>query len=165
MWSNVVRNAYVSYTGQNCTVELNACQTRHNQCMHNSTCISLDNPHTNTQDIECTCLRGYTGKYCQYTTSFRMDGTYAPQSPPLQTHNESIILTFDFKVNFFHPQETKLPLIYFTDTTGNLVIAITVHRHYLSIENYETGLKEHLAFYFPYNGYSKDYANIRLKSR
>ena len=69
------QNKYISYTGENCTLKLNSCETQKDQCQHGSQCESILN------DIKCLCQPGFSGKYCQYLTTIRLDGTYAPTIP------------------------------------------------------------------------------------
>ena len=147
-------NEYVLYTGQNCTTELNSCQTLSHLCMHNSTCISSINKLTTRPEVKCQCPPGFTGDFCQFITSIRFDGTYALKSEWSNTKlilNEDISLKFDFRDKFFIRNEYQLPLIYFKDANNQLMFEINVHRHYLSIHNHKLGLNEHLAFYYPPN--------------
>jgi hypothetical protein len=70
----------VIYAGQNCTLKLNACESLKHLCKHGSTCqsiLSMDSFNSTQQDMVCLCQPGYIGKYCEHTTSFRMDGTYS----------------------------------------------------------------------------------------
>jgi len=109
--------------------------------------------------VECKCLPGYTGKYCQYVTSFRLDGTYSAQAH-IETVKHQAVLGLDFKVRFFHEADTNLPLVYFTTGDGKLLLEVTVHRHYLRIANSRLGILHHLAFYYPYFGDSRNYEDI-----
>ena len=63
---NQNKNKYVSWSGSNCTVKLNACETYSQLCQHNSECQSV--LVNNQQDIKCECQSGWTGKYCQIMT-------------------------------------------------------------------------------------------------
>jgi len=111
--------------------------------------------------IECMCLPGYTGKYCQFATAFRLDGTYSAQRQILtQSNDKNVDLKFDFKVKFFHQLDNQLPLVYLTTADNRLLLEVTVHRHYLRIANNQLGILHHLAFYYPYFGDSRNYEDI-----
>lgn len=141
-------NEYVLFTGQNCTLELNSCQTMSHLCMHNSTCISVLNSETEAQDIKCACPHGYTGKYCQYVTTIRFDGSYSAEPRENLIPEAHFNLKFDFKLNFFHNEETRLPLLYFKNRDDSLIFEINVYRHHLSIANRKMNINKHLAFYY-----------------
>lgn len=151
-------NGYVSYTGQNCTKQLNSCETLNHLCMHNSTCISTSNINEkHGQDVSCSCQPGFSGKYCQYVTGVRFDGTYSLRE---QLESDNIELSFDFKLKFFNEKENKLPLVLF-EAQNKLLLEINVHRHFISIKNNEA--TERLAFYYPYStapDIYNDYNNI-----
>lgn len=132
----------VLYAGLNCTTKLNACVTLKHMCMHKSECKSVLNTTTAEQDIECLCKPGYTGKYCQYATTFRMDATYSI------THEipQNLHLVFDFRLNFFN--RTRMPLLYLKDEANSLVVAVEVNRMSLRVSNPSLSIDEHLGFYY-----------------
>jgi hypothetical protein len=129
---NLIRqngNAHVLYTGQNCSVKLNACQTSKNLCKHDSECRSVLN-EKQEQDVECVCQPGYTGPYCEETTTFRMDGSYA------LTHTANTFIyqiSFDFKVNFY--DRFNLPLLHIRNHDNSLLIDIQLNRNFLAVND------------------------------
>ncbi|XP_053380724.1 protein crumbs-like isoform X2 [Mercenaria mercenaria] len=64
------------YAGKNCTFELTAC--RNHQCHNGATCQPyLINETRGIQDYECLCTEGFTGKYCNISTTMSFDsGSY-----------------------------------------------------------------------------------------
>ena len=55
------------YAGKNCSFELTACQN--NMCQNGSTCkANLINETEGTQEYECLCADGFTGRYCNIST-------------------------------------------------------------------------------------------------
>jgi len=115
------------------------------------------------QEVTCACQPGYTGKYCQFVTAVRFDGSYAIASDSGESlmGAEAMELSFQFRVGFFHAGEERLPLIYLADGKGRLIFEVTVHRRYLSVENRARGVSERLAFYYPYSAAAyEDYDQI-----
>lgn len=137
-------NRDVIYAGQNCTLKLNACENLKHKCKHDSVCQSILFNSTE-QDIMCLCKSGYTGKYCEYSTVFRMDGTYfIDQKINFETSNK-LNFKFDFRLNFLN--KFKHPLIYF-ENNGSLMYEFIVHQDYLEIRNQELNLREKLGFLY-----------------
>ena len=139
----------VIYAGQNCTLKLNACESMKHLCKHGSTCVSVFNDTSSQQDIVCSCQPGYIGKYCEHTTSFRMDGSYSINHSLVESIND-FDLKFEFRLNFFHKYQHKLPFLYF-ESQSNLVFEIIVLREYFHIKNDLLNLNEKMAFYFNYS--------------
>jgi hypothetical protein len=157
-------NQDIIYAGQNCTLKLNACETMKQMCMHNSTCqsvlasnalnsnahlINMDSNANLEQDIMCTCKAGYTGKYCQYETTLRLDGTYSLSHKIASelVKNDLFHLHFDFKLRFFHKYQRSMPLLYVKSSTGELIFEVTLRREYFSIRNKQLDVDEKIAFY------------------
>lgn len=136
-------NRDVIYAGQNCTLKLNACQSLKTKCQHGSECQSILFNSTE-QDIKCLCKPGYTGKYCEYSTVFRMDGTYFVHEQ-IESFNNSLNIQFEFKVNFF--DRLSYPLIYF-DHMGKLLYQLELYRDHLEIRNEFLGLNRKIGFLY-----------------
>jgi hypothetical protein len=135
------KNRYVSYTGVNCTIKVNSCEANNNLCQHDSVCESV--LIDNKQDVKCSCKPGFTGKYCQYLTVIRLDGTYSPESQINFSNNSKFHLKFDFRIQSYM---NKLPLVYF-ETSNSLLFEVNIFRKYLSISNKNMNIDEKLAFY------------------
>jgi ribosomal protein L31 len=177
----MTQNRDVTYAGQNCTLKLNACETLKHLCQHDSVCQSIlsirSTLNSTEQDIMCLCKPGYTGKYCQQQTSFRLDGTYSVKynsnnliqnsdfyaslynsiSPSTSKFN----LKFDFRINKFDTNQMYAPLVYLeqirnsssmsklaNDRSSSLVFEILLHRKFLSVKNKYLDLEEKFAFYY-----------------
>lgn len=83
------------YAGKNCTFELTSCQG--NLCQNGATCRPyLIDEATAQQDYECLCTHGYTGKYCNVSTtmSFDISGSYIKQD---LTDLSNVSLSFRFR--------------------------------------------------------------------
>ncbi|XP_052789096.1 protein crumbs-like isoform X2 [Mya arenaria] len=62
----------LEYAGRNCTFELTACQN--NLCQMGSTCSNrLIDEAQGLQDYECFCAPGFTGKYCNISSTMSFD--------------------------------------------------------------------------------------------
>ena len=173
-------NRDVTYAGQNCTLKLNACESLKHLCQHDSICQSIlsirSTINSTEQDIMCLCKPGYTGKYCQQQTSFRLDGTYSVKYNSNSLSQNSVFysplynsivplskfnLKFDFRINKFETRsQTYAPLIYLeqiknssstylsTDGPNSLVFEILLHRQFLNVKNKHLNLDEKFAFYY-----------------
>ncbi|CAF0711480.1 unnamed protein product [Brachionus calyciflorus] len=137
-------NRDVLYAGQNCTLKLNACQSLKTKCQHDSLCQSILFNSTE-QDIMCLCKPGYTGKYCEYSTVFRMDGTYSIDNKINEPQIEKFNLKFDFKVNFF--EKTKYPLIYF-EYLNQFLFELVLNKDFIEVKNENLGLSTKLGFLY-----------------
>lgn len=116
-------------------------------CQHESECESILNANTLEQDIQCLCKPGYTGKYCQYSTTFRMDATYSVAYEPQQQPSRSnFSLKFDFRVHFFN--RFRMPLVYLKDETNSLVVAVELTRMSIRVSNPNENLNQHLGFFY-----------------
>jgi hypothetical protein len=168
-------NRHISYAGKNCTMKLNACESLSHLCQFKSTCrsvLSLNNFNNNIddskQDIICQCQPGYTGKYCQYSTTIHFDGTYSLHYtlPPIKINsridsagrfNDRKNL-FNFSLQFRLPsiemREKRLPLVYieekpFITSSSNdskLIIEIHAHRDHLHIINGPFNIDEKMPY-------------------
>ena len=110
----------------------------------------------------CVCKAGYTGKYCQQETTFRLDGTYSVHYDMLSSRitpihhiaefpNYKFNLKFDFRVNTFDEGQIAVPLIYFEqarNASSALFLEIVLHKEFLSVQNSEWGLDEKMAFFY-----------------
>ena len=105
----------------------------------------------------CLCKPGFTGKYCEYGTVFRLDGSYSIQyNIPAGYVAEMTKLgagykfhfKFEFRLNFFSRQQTFLPLIYLESGGGGLFLEVLAHREFINVRNAEMGLDEKLGFYY-----------------
>ena len=67
------------YAGKNCTFELTSCQA--NLCRNSATCQPyLIDEATARQDYHCLCSHGFTGRYCNISTTMSFDtGSYIKQ--------------------------------------------------------------------------------------
>ena len=135
-------NRDVLYAGQNCTLKLNACQSLKTKCQHDSQCQSILFNSTE-QDIMCLCKPGYHGKYCEYSTVFRFDGTYSIQQK-IESTLDTLSLKFDFKLNFF--DKLKYPLVYF-EHSNQLLFEMILNRDYIEIRNDLIGLNQKIGFF------------------
>ena len=133
-------NKHISWSGSNCTVKLNACETYSQLCQHNSECQSV--LVNNQQDIKCECQPGWTGKYCQIMTTLRLDGSYSPRIAV--SNGPNIHLSFDFRIGFV--QQNLLPLVYL-EHSSSLLFEIKLHQNYLIISNGQLNISEKIAFY------------------
>lgn len=158
-------NRDVTYAGQNCTLKLNACESLKHLCQHDSVCQSIlsirSTVNSTEQDIMCLCKPGYTGKYCQQQTSFRLDGTYSVKynsnslNQNFDVYNSLLLskfnLKFDFRINMFDTNQIYAPLVYLEqirNVSSSLVFEILLHREYLSVKNKNLNLDEKFAFYY-----------------
>lgn len=133
------RNQHISWSGSNCTLKLNACQTYSHLCQHNSECQSV---LVNTQqDIKCECQPGWTGKYCQIMTTIHLDGSYSPHFTVANGPN--FLLKLGFRIQ---SSQNVMPLL-FLEHSAALLFEIKIHRKYLSITNSQIDLNEKIAFY------------------
>lgn len=134
------------YAGLNCTTKLNACATLKHMCEHNSTCQSVMGNNSSEQDIQCLCKPGYTGKYCQFVTTFRMDASYSVQYALARSAASLFHLKFDVRVHFF--RWPRMPLVYLKDEVNSLVVAVDIDRFSISVNNPLVGLDERLGFFY-----------------
>ena len=154
-------NRDVTYAGQNCTLKLNACESLKHLCQHDSACQSIlsmkSTLNATEQDIMCLCKPGYTGKYCQQQTSFRLDGTYSVKynnnnfnvlNSVYNERNGRFSLRFDFRINAFGPNEHFMPLVYFEQGNGSLLFEVLLSRKFVNVKNVALNLDEKFAFYY-----------------
>lgn len=123
-------------------------------CKHGSECQSIlvasinNSTQTQEQDIQCICKPGYTGKYCQYATTFRMDASYSVQySLAAKSSSPLFYLKFDFRVNFFN-RYRAVPLAYLKDETNALVAQIELSRAAMRVSNPILGIDEYVGFFY-----------------
>ena len=81
------------YAGKNCTFELTSC--RNNLCQNEATCQPyLIDEATARQDYRCLCTHGFTGRYCNISTTMSFDtGSYIMQDV-LDASNASFSFRF-----------------------------------------------------------------------
>lgn len=169
------------YAGQNCTIKLNACESLKHLCKHDSVCKSTI-MHTQSssnrtivqQDIMCLCKPGFTGKYCDLTTTFRMDGTYSLKHyfnlmPPVVATGLAQPYRFHMKFEFrvrraFRDSTSKpMPLVYlesFNIVGDFLLFETALHQDHISVSNPRLGLNEKLGFYYDEESDSQSYENL-----
>jgi hypothetical protein len=153
----------VIYAGQNCSIKLNACENKKHLCKHDSTCQSIlvrspDN-RTQHQDFDCLCKPGFTGKYCEVLTTFRMDGTYFLNkyfslAQVSQANAYRFHMKFDFRVKNAYKlsqMSEKMPLIYlesFTSMNNFLLFEVSLHGEYISVANSRLNLYDNIGFVY-----------------
>ena len=82
------------YAGKNCTFELTSCQS--NLCENGATCKPyLIDEAAASQNYECLCTPGYTGRYCNISTTMSFDtGSYIRQN---LADTSNVSLSFRFR--------------------------------------------------------------------
>lgn len=82
------------YAGKNCTFELTSCQS--NLCQNGATCQPyLIDEATAHQDYRCICTNGFTGRYCNISTTVSFDtGSYIKQD---LSDTSNVSLSFRFR--------------------------------------------------------------------
>lgn len=153
-------NHDVIYAGLNCTTKLNACVSLKNMCQHQSVCQSVLT-NSSEQDIQCLCKPGYTGKYCQFATTFRMDASYSVAAGIRPTVASLFHIKFDFRVNFFH-RRRRMPLVYLKDDSNSLVLAIELGQMSMRLSNPGLGLDDHLGFYYASAADSNEWSTLEI---
>lgn len=81
------------YAGKNCTFELTSC--RNNECHNGATCEPyLINESQALQGYECLCTNGFTGQYCNISTTMSF---VSETSNIRSTLNMSVDVSFSFR--------------------------------------------------------------------
>ncbi len=155
------QNKHVMYTGMNCSVELNACQTKKHMCLHESTCESvLIDQVNNHHGIKCVCKPGFTGQYCEILTTIRLDGSYSPKPVLVSSNENEFHLKFEFRIQSAQLYAAKkngfgVPIFYAEKIANKSVLSnqslllfkLNAFPKFLNVWNKQLNLNEKIAFY------------------